>query len=136
MPTRTLEFCADSNAPAIYKFSRYHASQYDRSEVIFQAGKTLRCGQLLEGYLLAVDPEPVPSEIRHGTHITAKLTIFDQFDAEHSSDLILRADRSAEWGPKPVAPKPRKRLFDNPDRKIIMQRNDAESIVAATDRKI
>ena len=56
-------------------------------------------------------------------------------DTEHSSDLILRADRSAEWGPKPVAPKPRKRLFDNPDRKITTQRNDAESIVAATDHK-
>jgi hypothetical protein len=135
-PASLLQDPADSNAPAIYKFPRYNASQYDRSEVIFQSGKTLRRGQLLEGYLLAVDPEPVPSEIRHGTDITAKLTIFDQFDAEHSSDLILRADRSAEWGPKPVAPKPRKRLFDNPDRKITMQRNDAESIVAATDRKI
>jgi len=66
---------ADSNAPTIYKFSRYSASQYDKSEMIFQSGKTLRRGQPLEGYLLAIDPEPIPGEIRHGTDITAKLTI-------------------------------------------------------------
>ena len=37
------------------------------------------------------------------------------------------------WGPKPVAPKLRKKLFDNPDRKITTQRDDAENIVAATE---
>jgi len=104
--------------------------------VIFQSGKTLRRGQPLEGYLLAIDSEPIPVEIQHGTDVTAKLTIFDQFDQGYSYDVVLRVDRSVEWGPKPVAPKRRSRLFDRPDRKIRMLRNNAEGIVLATDHKI
>ena len=104
--------------------------------MIFQSGKTLRRGQPLEGYLLAVDPEPVPSEIRHRADVTAKLTIFDQFDQGYSYDVVLRVDRSAEWAPKPVAPKPRRRLFDKPDRKISTLSNDAEGIVLAAGHKI
>ena len=39
-PASLLQDPADSNTPAIYKFSRYNTSQYDRSEAIFQTGKT------------------------------------------------------------------------------------------------
>jgi hypothetical protein len=130
-PATLLPDPADSNAPTIYRFPGYNASQYDKSEVIFQTGKTLRRGQLLEGYLLAIDPDPIPAEIRHRTNATAKLTIFDQFDAAHSSDLILMVDRSAEWGPKPVAPQPRIRLFDRPDRKIGTLCGEATEMVPA-----
>ena len=56
----------DPSAPMIYKFSQYDGSGYDKSELIFQTGKTLRGGQPLQGYLLAVEPEPIPAEIRHG----------------------------------------------------------------------
>jgi len=52
-------------------------------------------------------------------------------DTEHSSDLILRADRSAEWGPKPVATQPRIRLFDRPDRKIGTLCGEATEMVPA-----
>jgi hypothetical protein len=97
--------------------------------VIFQSGKALRRGQPHEGYLLVTDPDPIPAEIPHGTDVTAKLTIFDQFDAGHSSDLILSVDRSAERGPKPVAPQPRIRLFDQPDRKISTLCGDAPEMV-------
>jgi hypothetical protein len=135
-PINLLPDPADPSAPEIYKFGRYNASQYDKSQVIFQSGKTLRRGQPLEGYLLAVDPEPVPSEIRHRTDVTAKLTIFDQFDQGYSYDVVLRVDRSVEWGPKPVAPKRRSRLFDGPDRKIRTLRNDAEGTLLAAGHKI
>ena len=135
-PATLLQDPADPIAPTIYRFPGYNASQYDKSEVIFQSGKTLRRVQPLEGYLLAIDSEPIPVEIQHGTDVTAKLTIFDQFDQGYSYDVVLRVDRSVEWGPKPVAPKRRSRLFDRPDRKIRMLRNNAEGIVLATDHKI
>jgi len=135
-PATLLPDPADPSAPTIYRFSGYNASQYDKSEVICQSGKTLRRGQPLEGYLLAVDPEPVPSEIRHRTDVTAKLTIFDQFDQGYSYDVVLRVDRSVEWGPKPVVPKRRSRLFDRPDRKIRTLHNDAEGTLLAAGHKI
>jgi hypothetical protein len=128
-PAPLLPDPADSNAPRIYKFSKYGASQYDKGEVIFQSDKTLRRGQQLEGFLLATDPDPIPAEIRHGTDVTANLRIFDQFDHEHSYDLDLSVDRSAEWGPKPAAPKSRRRLFHQPDRKISTLCGDAAEMV-------
>jgi hypothetical protein len=128
-PAQLLPDPADPYAPAVYTFSAYDTSRYEKKEMIFQSGKTLRRGQLLEGYLLAIDPDPIPAEIRHRTNATAKLTIFDQFDAAHSSDLILTVDRSAEWGPKPVAPQPRITLFDQSDRKMSKLCSDAAEMV-------
>jgi hypothetical protein len=84
--------------------------------VIPQSGKTLRRGRAIEGYLLAIDPDPIPPEIHHGARVTAKLTILDQYDEGHPNDLSLWVDRSAEWGPKPKALKPRRSLFDYPDK--------------------
>jgi hypothetical protein len=55
-----------------------------------------------------------------------KLTIFDQFDEPHCSDLVLWVDRSAEWGPKPAAGEPRRRLFELPDKKIGHRPRDAK----------
>ena len=115
MPVRLLEDPADPFAPITYTFSPYNAAKFDKSQVIFRTGKMLRRGQSLEGFLLAVDPEPIPAEISHGVEITATLSIFDQFGDGHSSDLILTVDRMAERGPKPAA-KPRKGLFDQPDK--------------------
>ncbi len=114
VPQRTI--MATLGAPQIYKFPGYSASRFDKRQVIFQSGKTLRRGQFVEGYLLATDLDPVPPEIRHGARVTATLTITDQFDAGHSSDLVLWVDRMAECGPKPKAIKPRRRLFDQPDK--------------------
>jgi hypothetical protein len=114
-PINLLPDPADPSAPEIYKFGQYNGSRYDKSQVIFQRNKTLRRGQPMEGYLLAIDFDPVPAEIQHGSDVTAKLTILDQYDRPHSSGLVLWVDRSVEYGPKPRAPKPRKRLFDQPD---------------------
>ena len=88
-PTILLPDPADPNAPQIYKFSAYNASQFDKSQIVLQSNKTLRRGQLLEGYLLAIDPDPIPPEIQQGARVIAELTIFDKFDAGHCSDLCL-----------------------------------------------
>jgi hypothetical protein len=109
---------ADPNAPQIYKFSDYDAARFDKSQVIVQSGKTLHRGQFIEGFLLAICDDPIPPEIRQGERVTATLMIVDQFDEVHSHNLGLLVDRLAELGPKPEAPKPRKRLFDLPDKKV------------------
>jgi hypothetical protein len=120
---------ADPEAPQIYTFSPNNVAQFDRSQLIFRSGKTLRRGQSLEGFILASDPEPMPFEFRHGAPVTAILRIFDQFDDVQSTDLDLWVDRSAEWGRKPVAPKPRKRLFEQPDDDFADLPGESESLV-------
>ena len=87
----------------------------------------------MEGYLLAVEPEPIPAEIRHGANVMAKLTIFDQFDEPHCSDLVLWVDRSAEWGPKPAVREPRRRLFELSDKQIGHRPRDAKILAGHGD---
>ena len=87
MPSHILLDPADFNAPRIYKFSEYDASRFDKGQVIFQSDKTLHKGGVLEGYLLALDFDPIPTEIRPGERVIAKLAIFDQFDQGHPNDL-------------------------------------------------
>jgi len=127
-PVMLLPDPADPSAPQIYKFSDHDAARFDKSQVIVQSGKTLRRGQFIEGFLLAIDDDPIPPEIRQGERITASLTIVDQFGEEHSNDLVLWADRSAEWRPKPAAPKPRKRLSDGPDKRFGELPRDTEFV--------
>jgi hypothetical protein len=43
-PATLLPDPADPSAPQIYKFSQYDESGYDKSELLFQTGKTLRRG--------------------------------------------------------------------------------------------
>ena len=60
--------------------SKQCAMKFDKNQTIPQSNKTLRRGQSIEGYLLAMAREPIPAEIRHGASLTAELTVFDQFD--------------------------------------------------------
>jgi hypothetical protein len=116
-PVVLLQDPADPFAPATYRFPGETSGGFDKSQVIAQFRKTLTRGRPVEGFLLGYHGEPIPRSFRHGTKVPVVLTIEDQFGEIYSRELFLTVDRSAERGPKPKPARPRKRLFDQPDKK-------------------
>jgi hypothetical protein len=114
-PVELLQDPADPFAPEIYRFPGQTSGGIDKSAVIVQSGKKLTRGRSVEGFLLGCHFDPIPLSFRHGTKVPVVLTIEDQFGEFHSRELFLAVDRTAEQGPKPKPPQPRRSLFDKPD---------------------
>ncbi len=114
-PVILLQDPADPFAPRTYRFPGQTSGGFDKSEVIVQSGKTLTRGRSVEGLLLGYHFDPIPQSFRHGTKVPIELRIEDQFGEFYSRELFLTVDRTAEWGPKPKHPPPRRSLFDKAD---------------------
>jgi hypothetical protein len=70
--------------------------RYERSYVLnhyTDVRHTLRRGQSLQGYLLAMGG-PMPDDVQHGTTIPSIVCVVDQFDCLFSCPIPLWADRS------------------------------------------
>lgn len=107
---------ANPDAPEVYRFPGYSAYQYARGDVLPRPG-ILRRGQSLDGLLLAVGLDPIPSSFRNRTVVPVQLRIFDQFNTGHPTELRLLVDRSEERAAKPKAThRTRRSLFGHPDR--------------------
>jgi len=114
-PVELLQDPADPFAPQTYRFPGQTSGGFDRSQVIVQSAKTITRERSIEGFLLGYHADPIPRSFRHGAKVPVVLTIEDQLGETYSRELFLMVDRSAELGPKPKPPRPRRSLFDKPD---------------------
>jgi len=134
VPLTLLPDPADDFSPQTYRFLGHDASQFDRSQVIPQSG-TLRHGQTMEGFLLAIDYDPLPSSFTQGSVIPLRLTIADQFDRLFSKELFFSVDRTAEAKAKPKPVRRFRRLFDKRDEKekesTVVRKDLATSLAVA-----
>jgi hypothetical protein len=115
-PIELLQTPSDSFAPPTCKFPGQVHGGFDKSQLIVQFGKKLTRGQSVEGFLLGYHGDPIPRSFRHGAKVPVVLTIADQFGEFYLRELRLTVDRTAERGPKPAPPRPRRRLFDKSDK--------------------
>ncbi len=132
IPVELLQDPADPFAPRTYRFPGQTSGGFDKSEVIVQSGKTLTRGRSVEGLLLGYHFDPIPQSFRHGTKVPIELGIEDQFGEFYSRELFLTVDRTAEWGPKPKHPPPRRSLFDKADSPEREERPKGKAVEATT----
>jgi hypothetical protein len=78
--------------------------------------RILRCGQSIEGFLLASSFESMPDGFVHGVEIPAIAKIFDQFYTCYRTGIILWADRSRKFSTRRRKVKKRAPLFEDRDR--------------------
>jgi hypothetical protein len=105
----------DGNRPRnTYQFPGPNALEFPRRLVINHRAdpcRNLRHGTCIEGLLLAWGLDSIPDCFQHGSDAVGRLSIFDQFDQEHSAEVNFWIDRSATLSAKSQVRPPRKSLF-------------------------
>ena len=100
-----------------YVFPGTNGLEYPREVVINHrtSGRgRLRRGDILDGLLLGMGFESIPSSFRHGDMVDATLCIVDQFGRRFSCKISLWVDRSAKLHPQRPT-RPRRRLVQGVD---------------------
>lgn len=80
-----------------YRFHLRGVPDFERRDIINHYAdptRILSCGRSLKGFLLAVGPDPMPEQFRHGSMIPAFVILYDQFGREHRSPVELQAVRN------------------------------------------
>jgi hypothetical protein len=72
----------------------------------------LRCGQPVEGVLIATGFAPLPEQCRHGTPVKVGLRFMDQFDNEFPLGVELRVNRRVGGMRELARPRVHRGLFD------------------------
>ena len=115
---RPIIWCSDpaeGNGPRnCYRFPGRNPLEYPRDAAINHRAdprRNLTRGTCIQGLLLGWGLDSIPDCFQHGSHVVGTVSIFDQFDAEHSAEIEFWIDRSAKLSSAKRARPIRKPLF-------------------------
>jgi hypothetical protein len=104
------------NAPEGSTYRLAKGLEFSQDEVLnhrIEERMPLRCGQPVEGVLIATGFAPLPEQCRHGTPVKVGLRFMDQFDNEFPLGVELRVNRRVGGMQKLARPRECGGLFES-----------------------